>query len=80
LSGGEEGEKGDREREGREKERGRGRKGRGGRGREGEEGMTMMWLTLIWSRRAVAMFVCMSILFFFSISSGRELAKGGKRG
>lgn len=45
--------------------------------------MTVMWPTLIWSRRAVAMFVCMSILFFFSISSGRELAReggGGKGG
>ncbi len=37
-------------------------------------------LTLIWSRRAVARLVCMSIFFFLSISSGKELRKGGDEG
>ena len=40
-------------------------------GREGEH-------TLICSRRAVAMLVCMSILFFFSISSGSDLRRAGR--
>ena len=36
-----------------------------------------MRITLIWSRRAVAMLVCMSMPFFFSSNSGRDLGEGG---
>ena len=35
-------------------------------------------LTFIWSRRAVAKLVCMSMLFFLSMSSGRELGREGR--